>query len=64
MVKRPIIVNTSRGPVIDSRSGALETGQISEAGLDVVETEPRSSLLLKMENVVSHTAFYSRSRSH
>jgi D-3-phosphoglycerate dehydrogenase len=65
MAKRPIIVNTSRGPVIDEKAllGALETGQISGAGLDVVETEPPDpgNPLLKMENVVlsPHTAFYS-----
>jgi D-3-phosphoglycerate dehydrogenase len=65
MEKRPIIVNTSRGPVIDEKAllEALETGQISGAGLDVVETEPPDpgNPLLKMENVVlsPHTAFYS-----
>ena len=65
MAKRPIIVNTSRGPVIDEKAllRALETGQVSGAGLDVVETEPPDpgNPLLKMENVVlsPHTAFYS-----
>jgi D-3-phosphoglycerate dehydrogenase len=65
MVKRPIIVNTSRGPIIDEKAllGALETGQVSGAGLDVVETEPPDpgNPLLRMENVVlsPHTAFYS-----
>jgi len=65
MAKRPVIVNTSRGPVIDEKAllRALETGQVSGAGLDVVETEPPDpgNPLLKMENVVlsPHTAFYS-----
>jgi len=65
MAKRPVIVNTSRGPVVDERAllKALETGQVSGAGLDVVETEPPDpgNPLLKMENVVlsPHTAFYS-----
>jgi D-3-phosphoglycerate dehydrogenase / 2-oxoglutarate reductase len=65
MGKRPIIVNTSRGPIIDEKSllGALETGQVSGAGLDVVETEPPDpeNPLFKMENVIlsPHTAFYS-----
>jgi D-3-phosphoglycerate dehydrogenase len=65
MVKKPVIVNTSRGPVVDENAllRALETGQVSGAGLDVVETEPPDpgNPLLKMENVVlsPHTAFYS-----
>ena len=51
-----ILVNTSRGPVIDESAliGALKSGQIAAAGLDVFETEPLDSgnPLLQFENVV------------
>jgi D-3-phosphoglycerate dehydrogenase len=65
MEKRPIIINTSRGPIIDERAliQALEKGLISGAGLDVLEKEPPDSQnsLLKMENVIlsPHIGFYS-----
>lgn len=51
-----LIVNTSRGPVIDEAAltHALKEGVIAGAGLDVAETEPMAadSPLLAMENVV------------
>ena len=51
-----IIINTSRGPVIDERAliDALSEGRIAGAGLDVFENEPVApdNPLLKMENVV------------
>jgi glyoxylate reductase len=50
-----IIVNTSRGPVIDQESliEALQSGGIGAAALDVFEGEPAvPEALLKMENVV------------
>jgi|Deesub1362A_J573_1020465.scaffolds.fasta_scaffold00906_12 D-3-phosphoglycerate dehydrogenase len=59
-----IIVNTSRGPVIDERAliKALESGKVAAAGLDVHETEPlpEDHPLKKMENVIltPHMAWY------
>jgi glyoxylate reductase len=50
-----IIVNTSRGPVIEERSlvRALTNGRIAGAALDVYEHEPDiEAELLKMDNVV------------
>ncbi len=50
-----ILVNTSRGPVVDepALAEALERHAIAGAGLDVYENEPRvDPLLLKLENVV------------
>ena len=65
MEKKPFLINTSRGPIIDGKAliQALEQGLISGAGLDVLEKEPPDSQspLLKMENVVlsPHIGFYS-----
>jgi D-3-phosphoglycerate dehydrogenase len=65
MEKKPIIINTSRGPIVDERAliQALEQGLISGAGLDVLEKEPPDlqNPLLKMENVIlsPHVGFYS-----
>lgn len=50
-----VLVNTSRGPVIDESAlaDALESGYIFAAGLDVYEEEPKvHSKLLELENVV------------
>jgi D-3-phosphoglycerate dehydrogenase len=57
MMKRSaLLVNTSRGPVIDEKAlvKCLANKGIRGAGLDVFETEPlpKDSPLLKMENVV------------
>jgi glyoxylate reductase len=56
MKKSAIIVNTSRGPVIDERAlyRALKEGWIAAAGLDVFEEEPTSpdNPLLTLDNVV------------
>jgi D-3-phosphoglycerate dehydrogenase len=65
MEKKPILINTSRGPIVDERAfiQALEQGLISGAGLDVLEKEPPDDQnpLLKMENVIlsPHVGFYS-----
>lgn len=65
MEKKPLIINTSRGSIIDEKAliQALVEGHLSGAGLDVLETEPPNSQnpLLKMENVIlsPHIGFYS-----
>ena len=49
-------INTCRGPVVDEAAliGALETGEIAGAGLDVFEQEPTpaDNPLLRMDNVI------------
>ncbi len=55
MKKTAVIVNTSRGPVIDepALAEALRDGVIAAAGLDVFENEPHvNPLLLKLKNAV------------
>lgn len=56
MKNTAMIINASRGPVIDQQdlAWALETGEILYAGLDTVEQEPISpdDPLLKMDNVI------------
>ena len=51
-----VLINTSRGPVVDEPAliDALETGIIAGAALDVFEQEPllNSSSLLQMDNVM------------
>ena len=65
-VKRGLIlVNTSRGPVIDERALAesLRDGHLAGAGLDVFEEEPvpRGSPLRTLDNVIftDHAGWYS-----
>ncbi len=59
-----MIINTSRGPVIDESAlhRALSEGWIDSAGLDVFEVEPvtRDNPLLQLENLTAsgHTGFY------
>jgi D-3-phosphoglycerate dehydrogenase len=65
MKPNTILVNTSRGGLIDEQAlaDALEQGRIFGAGLDVFETEPPilSHPLFKLKNVVvsDHTGWYS-----
>jgi D-3-phosphoglycerate dehydrogenase len=66
MMKRSaLIVNTSRGPVIDQTAlySALADGTIGGAGLDVFEVEPlpADDPLRKLDNVIlsPHLAWYS-----
>jgi len=65
MQKKPLIINTSRGPIIDEMAliQALIKRQVSGAGLDVLEKEPPDpqNPLLRMENVIiaPHISFYS-----
>jgi len=53
MRKRPVIINTSRGEVIDENAliDALNSDKIHSAGLDVYADEPISA---KQDNLISH----------
>jgi D-3-phosphoglycerate dehydrogenase len=65
MKKTAILVNTSRGPLLDEKAvaDALAGGKIAAAGLDVFESEPLSlaSPLLKLDNAIlsDHAGWYS-----
>ncbi|RLI05803.1 3-phosphoglycerate dehydrogenase [Candidatus Bathyarchaeota archaeon] len=55
MKKKPIIINTARGALIDEKAlhEALKSGKISGVGLDVYEVEPPKNLeMLNLPNVV------------
>lgn len=61
-----ILVNTSRGPVVDQAAlfEALSSGKIASAGLDVFEPEPLpiDSPLLKLKNIILAPHIASASR--
>ncbi|MDB6169134.1 MAG: Dihydrofolate reductase [Verrucomicrobia bacterium] len=67
MKKNAIIVNTARGPLIDTKAlaAALQGGAIAAAGLDVFEKEPveKDHPLFACANALltSHVAWYSES---
>jgi glyoxylate reductase len=55
MKKTAILINASRGPVLDEKAlvTALKEGKIAGAGLDVYEREPKvERALIGMKNVV------------
>ena len=55
MERRPVIVNTSRGALVDTAAliEGLRSGAISGAGLDVLESEPQvPAELLELDNVI------------
>ncbi|MFA1819984.1 C-terminal binding protein [Virgibacillus oceani] len=65
MKKEAVIINTSRGPLIDEKAlvQALDNGEIAGAGLDVLEIEPieGDNQLLNMDQVIlnPHVAWHS-----
>jgi D-3-phosphoglycerate dehydrogenase len=65
MKRTAILVNTSRGPILEEQAvaDALAAGRIAAAGLDVFESEPLppGSPLLKLDNAVlsDHAGWYS-----
>ncbi len=65
MKENCILVNTSRGPLIDEKAlyQALNSGQIAAAGIDVFNAEPlaENSLLRSLENITltDHAGWYS-----
>jgi D-3-phosphoglycerate dehydrogenase len=64
MKRHPILINASRGGLVDSRAliEALKSGQISYAALDAVENEPIiNEELIELDNVLvtPHVAWYS-----
>ena len=64
MKQKPIVINVSRGGLIDTQAliRGLRSNQLSGAGLDVLENEPEiPEELFQLENVIvtPHTAWYS-----
>jgi D-3-phosphoglycerate dehydrogenase len=55
MARRPLLINTARGGLVDedALADAIEAGHVAGAALDVFETEPATaSRLFALENVV------------
>jgi D-3-phosphoglycerate dehydrogenase len=64
MKRVPILINVSRGGLLDTQAliRGLRSNQVSGAGLDVLESEPEiPEELLQFENVIvtPHAAWYS-----
>ncbi len=66
MKRKPVIINTSRGGVIDEGAllEALNTGKIHSAGIDVFENEPltdKQAELVRHPRIIctGHYAWYS-----
>lgn len=70
MKQTAILVNTSRGAIVDEAAliAALESGRLAGAGLDVFATEPvdpRNPLLQRTDVVVTpHVVWYTRDTMH
>jgi D-3-phosphoglycerate dehydrogenase len=65
MKRNAVIINTSRGPIIEEKAlvKALDEGWIAGAALDVlpIEPPPKDNLFIHMKNVIltPHAGFYS-----
>lgn len=64
MKRQPILINVSRGGLVDTKAlvRGIQTNQLSGAGLDVLETEPKvEAELLQLKNVfvTPHAAWFS-----
>jgi D-3-phosphoglycerate dehydrogenase len=69
MRRNPLLINVSRGGLVDTKAliAALRSGQISGAGLDVLEAEPAiDPQLLECGNVIvtPHVAWFSVQADH
>lgn len=64
MCRRPLLINSSRGPVVDNAAlvGALDSGTVADAVIDCWEGEPQISpaLLSRVFIATPHIAGYSR----